>query len=443
MDKEFYKIKSKKENIMKIQRMHPAEKIAYTMTRLYDNNLTTTSGGNLSIMDETGTMWISPSGVDKAHLTRNDIMWITPDGKINGAHRPSTEFPFHLAVLRSRPDLKAVLHAHPAALVAYSLERCLPELDLIPGVSELCGKIAIAKYALPGSQKLGDYIAEKFREGCDTVLLENHGVVLGADSLEKAYMMFEALDFAARIGIAAAMLKKDGHVLTKAELELKNKLTKLPSTLEPEFPGRDEIDVRNSIVDMSKRCYKNKLFTAATGVYAVRTADGFIITPEGEDRQTLTQCMLVKVKNGEAEKGKVPSVYADIIGKIFAAHDDINSVAIAKAPYIMGFAVTGAEFNSHMIPEGYICLKNVSRHAYGTIENEPEKLVDALTMKTPIAIVDSDCVVVAGTSALNAYDRLEVLEFGATSLCYISAMNGKIEPISEDEIKEIEVAFNL
>ena len=103
---------------MKLLNMTPAEKIAYIMTRLYDNKLTTTSGGNLSIMDDDGVMWISPSGVDKAHLTADDIMWVTPDGVVHGKHRPSTEYPFHLAVLRSRPDLKAVLHAHPAALVA-------------------------------------------------------------------------------------------------------------------------------------------------------------------------------------------------------------------------------------------------------------------------------------------------------------------------------------
>ena len=119
---------------MKLLNMTPAEKIAFFMTRLYDNKLTTTSGGNLSIMDENGTMWISPSGVDKAHLTADDIMWVTPDGVTHGKHKPSSEYPFHLAILRSRPDLHAVLPAHPAALVAYSHERRLPAMNLRAGV---------------------------------------------------------------------------------------------------------------------------------------------------------------------------------------------------------------------------------------------------------------------------------------------------------------------
>ena len=424
---------------MKLLNMTSAEKIAYIMTRLYTNKLTTTSGGNLSIMDDDGVMWISPSGVDKAHLTADDIMWVTPDGVVHGKHRPSTEYPFHLAVLRSRPDLKAVFHAHPAALVAYSLERRLPKLDVMPGVSKLCGKIAIAKYALPGSKKLGDLIAEKFAEGCDTVLLENHGVVLGADSLERAFMMFEALDYAARTGVAAAMLKKEAKELTSEQLAVKNS----PKTYEATLGADNETAIREEMSAMCARCCRNRIFTMGVGAFAKRVDGGFIITPDDEDLLEITPDMHVRVEGDKCEAGKVPSPFAKIAGEIFASHDDIDSIAFARAPYIMAFAVTDAEFNSHLIPEGYICLRNTNRHPYGTIENAPEKIVDSISIKAPIAIVENDCVIVGGTSLLNAYDRLEVLEFGAESLCDIAAMNGTIVPISPEEIREIEVAFNL
>ena len=424
---------------MKLLNMTSAEKIAYIMTRLYTNKLTTTSGGNLSIMDDDGVMWISPSGVDKAHLTADDIMWVTPDGVVHGKHRPSTEYPFHLAVLRSRPDLKAVFHAHPAALVAYSLERKLPKLDVMPGVSKLCGKIAIAEYALPGSKKLGDKIAEKFAAGCDTVLLENHGVVLGAESLERAFMMFEALDYAARTGIAAAMLKKDIKELTADQLAVKNS----PKTYEAVLAGDNETAIREEISAMCARCCRNRIFTMGVGAFAKKVDGGFIITPEDEDLLNLTPDMHVRVEGDKCEAGKVPSNFAKIAGEIFAARDDIDSIAFSRAPYIMAFAATDAEFNSHLIPEGYICLRNTVRHPYGTIENAPEKIVSSISIKSPIAIIENDCVIVGGTSLLNAYDRLEVLEFGAESLCDIAAMNGTIVPISPEEIREIEVAFNL
>ena len=402
---------------MKLLDMTPAEKIAFFMTRLYDNKLTTTSGGNLSIMDSDGTLWISPSGIDKAHLTADDIMWVTPDGVVHGKHRPSTEYPFHLAVLRSRPDL--------------------------PGVSALCGKIAIAEYALPGSEKLGGYISSKFAAGCDTVLLENHGVVLGADSLERAFMMFEALDFAARTGVAASMLGREYRVLSRAELDKKSaaehNTAKYASVDAPEaYDG-----IRADIVDKCCRSYKNKLFTAGTGMFASRAGEGFLITPADEDRGLLTDDSLVYVCGDKCESGKRPSHWAELVGRIFDAHPEINSICAARSPYIMGFAVTGAEFNSHMIPEGYICLRNTMRYPYGTLEDAPERIVSDISMRTPIAIIENDCVLEAGTSPLNAYDRLEVLEFGAESLCDIASMHGTIVPISDDEIREIEVAFNL
>ena len=179
------------------------------------------------------------------------------------------------------------------------------------------------------------------------------------------------------------------------------------------------------------------------GTFAKKVNGGFIITPDDEDLLELTPDMHVRVEGDRCEAGKVPSAFAKIAGEIFAAHDDIDSIAFARAPYIMAFAVTDAEFNSHLIPEGYICLRNTNRHPYGTIENAPEKIVDSISIKAPIAIVENDCVIVGGTSLLNAYDRLEVLEFGAESLCDIAAMNGTIVPISPEEIREIEVAFNL
>ena len=151
--------------------------------------------------------------------------------------------------------------------------------------------------------------------------------------------------------------------------------------------------------------------------------------------------MMVRVEGDACEAGKVPSRYAKIAAMIFAGHAEIETIAFARPPYIMGFAVSGAEFNSHMIPEGYICLRNTNRYAFGTMEKDPAAIADNLSIKSPIAIIENDCVIVGGTSLLNAYDRMEVLEFGAESLCDIAAMNGTIVPISAEEIHEIEEVF--
>ena len=180
---------------MNFNLMHPADQIVTIMNRLYNYGMTTTSGGNLSIMDSDGVMWISPSGVDKGSLTREDIMQVHPDGSIKGRHKPSSEYPFHASVYKMRPDLKAVLHAHPPALVAFSCVREIPDTSLIPNASIVCGEIKLAPYALPGSDELGAKIGAEFNKGSNTVMLENHGVVIGAETLFKAFIIFDYSSF--------------------------------------------------------------------------------------------------------------------------------------------------------------------------------------------------------------------------------------------------------
>ena len=73
--------------------LHPRDAIMQTMDRIYRYRMTTTSGGNLSIRDEAGDIWISPARVDKGNLTRGDIVCVRADGTIDGPHPPSSEVP--------------------------------------------------------------------------------------------------------------------------------------------------------------------------------------------------------------------------------------------------------------------------------------------------------------------------------------------------------------
>ena len=147
---------------MNIQYIHPADQLVMFMQRIYDKGLTTTSGGNLSIMDSDGNIWITPASVDKGTLSRKDIICVHPDGTTDGPHKPSSELPFHASVYKMRPDLKAVLHAHPPALVAFSIASRVPNLDLIPSIRRICQDAQIAVYGVPGSEDLGDKIGAVF-----------------------------------------------------------------------------------------------------------------------------------------------------------------------------------------------------------------------------------------------------------------------------------------
>lgn len=73
---------------MIVSYIHPADQIVMFMRRIYDKGLTTTSGGNLSIRDAQGNLWITPAGIDKGTLTRRDIICVTPAGEVIGPTGP-------------------------------------------------------------------------------------------------------------------------------------------------------------------------------------------------------------------------------------------------------------------------------------------------------------------------------------------------------------------
>ncbi len=101
------------DSLLNTKMMHPREQITLIMKRIYNRVLTTTSGGNLSIIDENGDIWITPTGVDKGLMKPSDIVCVKADGTIIGDNKPSSEYPFHLAIYRERPDIRAIVHAHP------------------------------------------------------------------------------------------------------------------------------------------------------------------------------------------------------------------------------------------------------------------------------------------------------------------------------------------
>jgi len=186
--------------------MHPRDRLVEIMQRIYDYSMTTTSGGDLSLLDSDGDMWITPAGIDKGTLVPEDMVCVTKDGNIIGRHKPSSEYPFHQTIYQRNNHVKAILHAHPPALAAFSVIRQIPNTLVIPQAADVCGKVGIAKYATPGTQELADNITESLNDGYDIVLLENHGIVAIGPDLLTAFQRFETLDFCARIIIRAGLL---------------------------------------------------------------------------------------------------------------------------------------------------------------------------------------------------------------------------------------------
>ena len=424
--------------------MHPAEQICIIISRIYRSGMTTTSGGNISIMDENGDMWITPSGIDKGSLTPADIMRVTADGQIIGPHRPSSEYPFHRALYKMRPRLHSVIHAHPPGLVTFSIVHQIPDTDILPQAKGVCGPIGFAPYDVPGSEALGEKIAEEFRANPDykAVIMENHGVVLMGEDIADAYQRFETLELCARTILNAKTLGEPHYLTADEMLFHESKMNcEVQHFMNVEHPS-DERAIRTEICRLVRRACNQKLMASSYGTVSMRwRGNDFLITPPGVQRWDIDEEDIVQMKDGIAEAGKTPSHSAALHQEIYRRNPKVNAIILTQCPSLMGFCTTDAKFDVRTIPESWIFLQDVPKFPFGAQYTEPGKVADAFRTRA-CAMLSNDSVVVASDSLINAFDRLEVAEFSAKSLI-LAAPVGKLHPITDAQVEDLRVAFHV
>lgn len=428
---------------MNFNLMHPAEQIVMLLSRVYQKGLTTTSGGNLSIKDSEGVIWITPSGIDKGSLTAADICKVMPDGTVIGKYKPSVELPFHKLVYESRPDVSAVLHAHPPAIVSYSLIRKIPDINIVPTPSQVCGKVGIAKYEVPGSDALANRIVEEIKKGLNVVIMENHGVITCADNLFEAFKRFETLNFAASIGITSSIIGKP-VALTKEQLKIYGtKGQNMLGEFIPKDYSSDERRLRKEMCALIHRAYDQNLFTSTQGTFSVRINENtFLITPFDVDRKYIEPEDIVRIEHNWREAGKIPSRSVELHKLIYDEHPEINAITVAQPKHIMAFGATHAPIDSRTIPESYIAMRDIAVLPFGTNITDPEKISKSIGPHSPVVLIENDSVISTGNTLINAFDRLEVAEFTANTIIH-AKMIGDIVMISDKEVEDINKAFNL
>lgn len=427
---------------MRFQLLHPRDQLVAIMNRIYHNGMTTLSGGNLSIQDEDGSIWITPAGVDKGNLTPKDIICVRPDGTHIGPHSPSSELPFHRAIYGRRPDLRAIVHAHPPALVSFSIVRQTPKTNIIPQAQHVCGPVGFAPYALPGSEALGESIADTFAEGYNVVLLENHGIATAGADLLTAFQRLETLDFCARTEIKARGLGEISVLTEKQLLPFGVQYNLLPEFL-PSTPSSRERELRQEIIAIVHRAVERYLMISTEGVVSARLDENsFLITPTGCDRGSVDLEDLVLIRGGRREAGKLPSRSVRLHDAIYRTHPEINCVITAQSPHATAYAISDVRFDTRTIPESYILLRDIPVVPYGTQFRDPQAIADTVSEATPVLLIQNDAVLTTGTNILKAFDRLEVAEFTAKSLLDSSIL-GDHMPIGPAEIEDLKVAFNL
>lgn len=425
---------------MRFDLLHPREQLVQIMGRIYWHGLTTTSGGNLSVLDDNADLWITPSAVDKGNLQPADIMCLRADGSTSGPHTPSSEYPFHQMIYERRPDLRAIVHAHSPALVSFSIARKIPDTRLIPQAHHVCGEVGYAPYALPGSRQLGENIANTFAQGFQVVLLENHGVVTAGPDLLTAFQRLETLDFCARTQIHARSLGRPRPLTDEQIAQFEDRQSTLP-TFQPQRHTSRERELRLAICHIVHRAYEQRLMTSTEGTVSARVeADRFLITPYGVDRKHLEIEDVVLIQNGHAEQGRCPSRAVRLHHVIYSDHPEIHCIITAQCPNAMAYAVTGQAFDSKTIPESYVVLRSVALVPYGLPYDAPEQVSALLSKNSPAVLIQNDTLLTTGATIHQAFDRLEVADFTAFSL--LSTVHiGPLVPIGEVEIGELEEKF--
>lgn len=411
------------------------------MARIYRHRMTTTSGGNLSIRDEDGSLWITPSRVDKGNLTPADIVRVHADGRREGLHPPSSEFPFHAEIYRRRPDLKAIVHAHPGALVAFSICRVLPDTRVQSHAYSVCGKIAFAPYACPGTQQLGDHIAAAFATGANCVLLENHGVVIGGADLQEAFQRFETLEFVALTLSRAATL---GAVTTVPTASLALETAPGWPALAPQPVSNRERELRGEICRFVHRAYEQRLLISTAGAFSARLgADDFVITPRRRDRLELQPPGLVRVKGGACPSDQQPSRAARLHAEIYARLPDVGAIINAQPAHASAFCMTAAQLNTHTIPESALVLFDAPKLPFLRLVEDASDIARHVSLNpTPVLLITNEGVLVVGRTLLEAFDRLEVLEATAEALLLAKPI-APLVPMPDSALEELRRVFGL
>ena len=423
-----------------IKLIHPRDQITTVISRIYKRGMTTTSGGNISIIDDSGDIWVTPSAIDKGSLRASDIICVKKDGTIIGKHKPSSEFPFHKAIYEARPDIKSVIHAHPPALVSFSIVRQIPNTNIISQAKHICGPIGYAKYKLPGSNDLGDVIAEEFKKGYKAIIMENHGTVLGGSDLTDAFERFEALEFCARTIIYGSQIGKPNY-LTDAQIDAFE--AQIPASI-PEMDEvehvSDEVEKRLEICNIVQRSCQQGLMISSYGTVSMRWKENdFLITPTDVNRWDLDIEDIVQIKDGKREKGKTPSRATWIHQEIYKRNPKVNSIIMTQSPYLMAFGVTGTYLNVRTIPESWIFLQDINAVEYGSHfrKNNNSEIVDNCSTAL---IIKNDSVIITGDKLLQTFDYLEVAEFSAKSIVLGTSL-GEMVPINDDQVEELRENF--
>lgn len=210
------------------------EHICAIVQRLYQREMGAANDGNISVKLDDERLLCSPTGVSKGFMTPDMICMIDYNGEVIGdnGRKPSSEIRMHLHVYQHRPDVNAVVHAHPLYATVHAICGKPLTQQIMPESTIMLGEVPIAPYGTPSTMDLPNSITD-YLQTHDALLLENHGALSYGVDLDNAHFKMEALDYYAKVVYLASQYG-GAHEFSQAEID---KLIELRKT-RFKLPGR-------------------------------------------------------------------------------------------------------------------------------------------------------------------------------------------------------------
>lgn len=192
-------------------------RVAETMRRLYDRGLTTVSGGNVSLRNAEGYVFITASQSDKSCIDMRKVIIISPDGEnLTPALKPSMETQMHLNIYRCRPDVMAIVHSHPVFASTYAVAGIAVNSSVTGEARYMLGEVGMVDYHLMGSVELAGACADVMK--ChDSAIMVKHGAITVGRTLFEAFDRMEVLENTAHINYNLKCMGCKGE-MTKEEV---------------------------------------------------------------------------------------------------------------------------------------------------------------------------------------------------------------------------------
>ncbi len=186
--------------------------------RMYERGFVASNDGNISARLDERRLITTPKSVSKGFMTPDMMVIVDHEGsKLAGDRDPSSELPMHLEIYRNRPDVHAVVHAHPPHATGFAVAGIPLTRAVLAEVITTLGSIPIAAYGTPSTAELPDAV-RKYIKAHDGMLLANHGAVTCGPNVMAAYYKMETIEHFARISLVARMLGGE-NLISRDEVE--------------------------------------------------------------------------------------------------------------------------------------------------------------------------------------------------------------------------------